>query len=230
LKQTVVFLLLFIFCILSSLFILLNGNEILRRLSEYPNLKATVIICIISLLIYSELVNRSWEFLSQISGSCVAFILQFVGIPLQLFVKLANVDGLGLKYYIFLEHPSLRSYISAGCSGLEGIFFFITLFSVILMFDRKSTNWKAAFSVYLAGIVYMFALNIIRIVFFIVTALWLCNHINNPTGLYYFVWGFHANVGWLLYFTGILLFFAALRRYPLTFGGPPKVSGYLRRK
>jgi len=117
-----------------------------------------------------------------------------------------GVTRFGIKQKIGIEHPSMRVSIGMGCSGLEGIFFFLCAYLLFLFFLKERPTWKRVSLTIVGGIAFMFVLNVFRIVLFFAVALAINAVSVEPEGRAFFKWAFHQNIGWVLYFIGIALF------------------------
>jgi len=134
---------------------------------------------------------------------------------------LASVSIVGLLGYDMsakgnmVEHALFTEEVAPVCSGLEGIFLFIFIFSLILILDWNSYVKKQAFLIYLIGIIYMIFLNILRISAFLIARVEAIGIWGDTEANELFVWFFHANVGWIFYLIGIGIFFTILFRFKI---------------
>ncbi len=184
----------------SSFLVLLNFKELYEKIIRHP---AEVYFSFFagSLFLLFHLANRYlWSWLAAFITIVVYTLLNFVGFDMQ------------PAESRHLHHPLFFASIDASCSGLEGIFLFIFLFSLILLVDWEKYTPKKAALIYLAGIVYMLFLNILRITIFFMGAVWASDIWGQSSASEVFIWLFHANIGWVFYVVGIVIFFALLLR------------------
>jgi len=131
----------------------------------------------------------------EVAGT-VRFLLELMGYEL-LPVKGANV----------IKYADFRIWINAACSGLEGVVFFVAVFSCMMMLDYKSIPIKKIVYGYLAGIVLMLTLNIMRITMFFMFGVWVTQNQGPLAGTKLTLDLFHNNIGWILYMIGMVAFF-----------------------
>ena len=113
--------------------------------------------------------------------------------------------------YFTLWNPDFAISMVMGCSGLEGIFFFLFTYCLVKLFGlEKENSLGKSFVVCCAGVTLMLVLNILRISFFFALSLFLERHYANNQGKAFCEWAFHANIGWFLYLAGLIVFFRTL--------------------
>jgi exosortase/archaeosortase family protein len=193
--------------------ILASGVLVALRPSRAANLlifiiknllpELTFIFVMMLVHVYSvNLVDALWEKLSGIMTICVFNALRFLG------YRMVPAD----KPYV-VEHPLLTGEIYAPCSGLEGATLFVTLYSLLLLLDRRSFSAKTIVVSYLLGPLYMLSLNALRITLYFIAGIWAVERWGAAEGTKLFVELFHGNVGWVIYWIGILAYFAVFYRF-----------------
>jgi exosortase/archaeosortase family protein len=185
----------------SSLFIFINFKEVLQQMKRIPPIKLCCGLLVgTSLLVYDFINIHLWTFLSRITTLSVTKLLVILGLPM--------IKDVSNSYMI--QHPSFGTLVGAPCSGLEGVFFFIAAFSFILMIEPERPSRLRIAVIYCIGIIYMFVLNIVRITFFFLIALWAVQKWGQKEAAELYVSLFHGNIGWLIYTLGLAFFFALL--------------------
>ncbi len=188
--------------ILSSLLVTWNLRIFIERIKHFPFELSFSLFSGGLFWLFHVSVEYFWSHLSAIVTLIIYAFLRALGLNMMY----------GENSYT-LRHPLFSASIGAACSGLEGIFLFLFLFSLVLVIDWNSYSGKGALGIYLAGIAYMFFLNILRVGVFFVAAIWATQRWGKSVASDLFVWFFHANVGWVFYLIGITLFFAVLFRF-----------------
>lgn len=133
-----------------------------------------------------------------------------VGIPR------AILDALGYEMQYEMKHTLqnelLQLEINTACSGLEGIVFFVTVFSFIMMLDYKLLPTRTIVLGYLTGAFFMWVLNLFRITAFFMFGSWAVEKWGEEKGGEFALSLFHNNVGWILYAVGIGVYFILFYR------------------
>jgi exosortase/archaeosortase family protein len=192
----------------TSLFLALSPRTLREALRPYSYRIGYGFIAILGLIYYPVVLDRFWPSLSQATSTLCAIVLQLLGIPI---VELTQGK------VISLWHPRFCAEMVMGCSGLEGVFFFLFSFWLLQVFHTHKTTVERAVGLTLGGCLFLFALNVLRICLFFSAAVFLEKYVASQTSRNFFEWVFHANVGWILYAFGIHLFFQRFCRptYPL---------------
>lgn len=136
------------------------------------------------------------------------------------FLAHALLRGLGLQMDplsepFLLKSPSLAIRVWAPCSGLEGMVFFGFVFALIVLMDWRRYSAAGMVGIALAGLAYMLMLNVLRVTLLFAAGVWAAARWGPERGRTILVWGFHANLGWILYLVGVVLFFAVVFRWRL---------------
>jgi exosortase/archaeosortase family protein len=159
------------------------GTELFRKTARslvYSAL-ATALFYLITQLLWS-----AWRYMA-FAVSQLAYILinAFSGTATLSFVESGPVLGA----------DGFSAGIGAPCSGIESISIYIALFLLLVAYEQKNLNPKRTLIVFAAGLLSVFALNILRI-----TALVLIGTVNPSfaTGM------FHSQAGWALFSALIL--------------------------
>lgn len=172
--------------------------------------RAIVYFCAIALA------SQIFYLLTGISGKMQQVVwLNFlaeptVGIPRTILDILGYGMESGMKHS--LRTPLLDLSINTACSGLEGITFFITIFSFMMMLDYKLLPTRTIVLGYVTGIIFMWALNLFRITVFFMFGSWAVEQWGEEKGGEFALNLFHNNVGWILYAVGIGIYFILFYR------------------
>ncbi len=162
--------------------------------------KELVVSAILSVifLILLKYSLKLWIFFSKIVAKCVYFMLTF-------FFK-------GATYHLedtipLIGIPAIKAKIYAPCSGIEGMWLFVLLFTVLVLTQYKNVNKKKVLFLYLIGIIGAFLLNILRTFCIFV--------IGSFTSREFALGIFHSNVGWILFTLYFLIFTQLTYRWML---------------
>lgn len=187
---------LFTAAILSACFWWLPPRTLLACLNDHCAGMLVGLLALLGLLNYPALLKAAWPLLSRVTGEGVAWLLGCFGY---------DVEKAYTGYNFILAHRDLRIYIGMGCSGLEGLFFFLLAFSAYLTFEQLKAPRKMI-SGALLGVAGIFVLNLVRIALFFIVGVYLNRNWGVNVGTELLVWAFHENIGWVLYFIGISAF------------------------
>lgn len=196
-----VLLLLSLFCFVSALTLFVSSKQWKRLVRTNAILSLTSLISISVLVIYPFLIGSKIDFLCPAIAKCVWFILKLFNYPVQL-----SVISAGWR----IHHPRFPVFISAPCSGIEGMFFFTAIFFMFVCFQKE--NWRVSKFIifYSIGLILMFVLNVFRISSFLMLSYFLMESSLKPHTVQTFSFLFHANVGWVLYSIGLYFYLKAL--------------------
>jgi exosortase/archaeosortase family protein len=156
-----------------------------------------------SLVAYVSILEKNWFWLIQVTGHSVYFVLRALGVQ-------ANLSD--MTYAVGIRHPLLSASINMSCAGMEGMVF---LFFAICLYFAATGVPVSAFKfllISLLGTVFMFFVNIVRIVLFFCVSAWM--NLQGFSGGAFFSFAFHQNIGWLLYLLAIAFFIYRLSTRP----------------
>jgi exosortase/archaeosortase family protein len=182
----------------TSFFLLLSFKEVRAKLASYGFRSVYGGIAALCLVTYPLILEAVWRPLAKVTEVAVFNLLRVLGVG----VWMGYCEG-----NLAIKHPTLNAYISMGCSGLEGIFFFLFTFALLRLFEKHRGGHFRAAIIAVAGIGYMFLLNVVRITLFFVAAINLAKFGDRAQGRDFVMWAFHSNIGWILYLGGLALFF-----------------------
>ncbi|NBV50603.1 hypothetical protein EBR78_05215 [bacterium] len=114
------------------------------------------------------------------------------------------------KKFLWVQHPQLSILIGQGCSGLDGILFYISAFVIFscLNWSRFSVQgWMLSFAY---GILFFVLLNVLRIVFLFVAGIFCVRYVGAQRGLSWISGIFHVHAGYLFYGLGLAAYFQSL--------------------
>lgn len=125
----------------------------------------------------------------------------------------------GDSTYTQLVHPLYVLAIGSGCSGLEGIFFFIFgwLFVRLFKHQYRGGTWLRFL---IAGIAGMYLLNLARLFFLFNVALFSMSYFGQSVTVRLLLGLLHSSIGWVIYSAGFVYIY---RRYVLAHS--PLLSG-----
>jgi len=188
----------------SSLFVWVPLDQWKTRYEANHRPTLAVLTGILCLTAYPFVIEFYWHNLATWVGSCVAYALNFVGLDVRYHMGQS----------LILQHKALTARIMKPCSGLEGIFLFLFAFTLVWGFDQGRLSLRRRLFAYAAGVLFMFSLNVARIVAFFIFSVTVAR---TPLG------GgpertmkalFHSGVGVVLYLVGITLFLMVVYRFP----------------
>lgn len=183
--------------VLSACCVLLRPNDYLRN----PKRLALLPCLFIGSSLY--LYQNGWRWLWLLMGSLTSATTQKIFSLMPSHFVMASFTP---EEAVRLDHPALSVRIGRGCGGGDAIFFFVLTFALILILHPKRakiTQWLGGF---VLGIIWMFFVNIFRIVLLFFTGIALRTYLGEDTGTEIFKWLFHTNVGWLLYVASIFAY------------------------
>jgi exosortase E/protease (VPEID-CTERM system) len=151
------------------------------------------------------LAARAWAPLGQLTIHLVVAVL-------RLFVSPVSMDA--ARHIIATPHFEVE--VSAACSGFEGMGLMLVFGVVWLYLFRAEYRFPRALVLVPAGIVFIYLLNIVRIV-----ALLLIGNAGAPDIA---VGGFHSQAGWLAFTAAALGFSMVARRNPWLAAGAVAAS------
>lgn len=162
------------------------------------------------------------------AGAFTVLVFPFASLGWNLLVKsliwpvkaLVTLFGVYPAFYyvneiLYLVHRNFSANISHYCSGIDGIFLFLLVFSIIATQDPRNISMKRWFAIFAGGVLLMWALNAIRISAFYVLSFYAVQSFGEVYATELFSRLFHSNVGWFLYLFGIVgytLWFESLFR------------------
>ncbi len=184
---------------LSGLTVFTAFPELLGRVRAFGSRLWYLVGALGLLFTYPYVLAAGWPYLVKLTGYSVLAALKLLSFDVTRF-DIANSIG--------IHHPVLRASIGMGCSGLEGIFFFLFAFLLVRLFGGTQASYSRTAKIVSAGVLFMFVLNVFRIVLFFGVAVFINRYSSHPGGRAFFVWAFHQNIGWILYLVGIAGFFS----------------------
>jgi exosortase/archaeosortase family protein len=186
-----------VFTILSAIFILLPPREIFFHPEKH--LIPIAILAGLSKMIGRICFSGLWPPVAKLTAVITCFSLS----PFLTSMS-CEFDAMErASLFHRLNHPLFTIAIGTGCSGLEGVFFFLFMGLLIVMARVEEWGWLKS-SLFLAiGVPGIYAMNILRISVFYVVAIVVHREYGAVESGTAFIALFHSLVGWFLY----LLFF-----------------------
>ncbi len=177
-------------------------SEVLRFVNRRNTAAIYSLVALLSLLNYPVILKFFWKQASFCTAKSVYYIYKLFGVNLNILLTPVsfNLSGSGFGIKIIM-----------GCSGLEGIFFFLFAFSLVQLIAKRGINWGVFFA-YIGGVVLLFGLNIIRISAFYLVGIYFNKISMGRLGRQLIEGAFHNHLGWLLYIAGIFIFIRGYRK------------------
>ncbi|MDE3059768.1 MAG: exosortase/archaeosortase family protein [Pseudomonadota bacterium] len=207
--------------VVSSLFVLVSFADCLGRMIRQPRPAIVAILAASAACNYYWLMRTLWAQMIGWTAHTVHVILRFYGAA-----AFAMPHPKWQGSFIIGSHY-FRASVNPGCNGLEGIFLFNFLLSVMLLLDWQLFRRRSLILLYGLGVIYMFFVNAIRITVLFSIGYWAYRPDAWP-----FMWHFrgatlemfHSYEGWVFYLIAFGLFAAwlyrtTLRRNQLTVNG-----------
>ncbi|NBX69629.1 MAG: exosortase/archaeosortase family protein [Proteobacteria bacterium] len=186
----------------------LRVKELVTFVREKSTAALYALIAVAALLNYPHILKFFWREAAYGTARSVLELYRLFGMNLKFSVTPVsfNLTGEGFAIKIIM-----------GCSGLEGIFFFIFAFSLIQCLHKRDWSWKV-FGAYGLGTVFLFLLNTFRISLFYLMGIQFEKMAMGKAGKKVIEAAFHNHLGWILYLVGIIIFVRLYRKWegPLT--------------
>lgn len=214
----------FTFAIVASLFILIPFGECMKRALANPRLALVAVVAGSSAFNYYWLTNAIWKQMCAWTTELVYAILHLFGTQVHI--------ATGGDTSINLLSPYFNIEVYIGCSGLEGIFLFLFMLSVLFLVDWEAFRKRRLLMFYAIGIIYMFLVNALRIAVYFVLGYWAYNPRSwewvqslqdAPLVLFhtYFGWAFYLGAFWIF----ATCLYAKHRRQVVTFNSIMGATG-----
>ncbi len=145
-----------------------------------------------------------WEKMCQATAASCEWLLRTLGYTISVGVTMDDS-----KQAATLTSEYFTVIVYKACSGIEGVFLFTFLLSLVLLMDWKLLKKLHLIETYLIGFIFMYGMNVLRI-----TSLFLVGHyayMPNASPLMASMQGFplhafHSAVGQVYYFLAFMLF------------------------
>jgi exosortase/archaeosortase family protein len=195
--------------VIAALFIFVPVEEVLLRMAQTPRKSLCALVAGSAACNYYWFMHTLWEQMCTWTSRSALAVLQFLQMNAT-----SNIYT-PWKSSVMIASPYFTIFVNAACNGLEGILLFNFLLSILMLHDWDSFKRKSILFLYAVGIIYIFCVNVLRIVSFFSLGYWA----NHPDA-----WGwvqslkgapvylFHSYVGWVYYFIAFELFAAWLYR------------------
>ncbi len=182
---------------LSSFFVLVPYRSFVKRLRQYPLPAMIAVIAALSPAAYMMFAEYLWERLYGVT----VFSLRMIVLLFDIQAWAGFKEGIG----VFMSNRFAMN-IYAECSGIEGIFLLLYLFSLFLLIDWKLFAGKSLFEWYMVGIFYMLAVNILRMASIFLYGEYLIRSGRESEVVKTTMDMFHSNVGFVFDTIAIALF------------------------
>lgn len=180
--------------IVSALFVRLRPADWFRAAFVDP---VRTGFCVAGLFLYRIFVpcrEMLWPHLSGPTTAAVRAILEATGLS---FLP-SGPDR--------IWHENIKVFIAPACSGLEGVFLFGSMFSMLMALDYKRFGAGRIMAGYAAGAIWMLALNVVRITAIVLVAVGMTDPADPDASGRFVREMFHLNSGWIMYLTGAMVF------------------------
>lgn len=191
--------------LVTALFVRLAPSDWFRAAFADPVRTA---FCIAGLFLYRIFVpcrELAWPYLSGPTTTLARALLEATGLT---FLP-SGPDR--------IWHENIKVFIAPACSGLEGVFLFGSMFSMLMALDYKRFGARWIVAGYAAGTLWMLMLNIIRIAAIVLVAVGMTDPADPDASGRFVREMFHLNSGWIMYLTGAMVFvsiyYGLIRRY-----------------
>ncbi len=190
------------FILVLSFLTTLKFSDLLAYIRKRNSAALYTLVALGSLLNYPVILNFFWREASYLTAKSVYYVYRLFGVPLhfQLTPVSFNLSGGGFAIKIIM-----------GCSGLEGVFFFVFGFSLLQCLEKRDFDWKVV-GAYGVGSVFLFFLNTVRISTFYLLGIHLEKIFEFRKVKGIIEASFHNHLGWILYLLGIIIFVRVYRR------------------
>lgn len=192
--------------VLAGFFILVPFGEALGRLISRPREALILTIAATAAANYYWLTRVIWVQIVDATAHVVYAVLYLFDNSIVINTrKMAEIEMAGIEiysgYFNILVNPS--------CSGLEGIFLFAFMLSVMLLIDWDLFKRRSILLLYALGVILMFFVNALRITAFFTVGYWAYRPdawewVQSLKGAPVFL--FHSYVGWVFYLIAFGLF------------------------
>lgn len=187
--------------VLSAFGLFVSLGSVLKN----PN-RWAIIPC--GLMVFSLVLNLKfggglWTYLLSPLEEMVKHFLMWAGLDQILVMALK-------KKFLWVQHPQLAILIGQGCSGLDGILFYISafvLFSCLNWSRFSAQGWMLSFAY---GVLFFVLLNVLRIIFLFVAGIFCVRYLGLERGLSWVSGIFHVHAGYLIYGFGLAIYFQSL--------------------
>ncbi|MBI5148346.1 exosortase/archaeosortase family protein, partial [Candidatus Pacearchaeota archaeon] len=144
-----------------------------------------------SLIVYwfADFLRSYWLLLSKTVTASVYLLLKISMLKPRVFIK-DGVPWIGARNFVV--------GIIETCSGIEGIAYFLLLYTSLLIFNWRKLNLKNALFAYIPGLIGVFLVNILRVYLTILVGVFYSQDF--AVGL------FHTNIGIFLFIVYFIVF------------------------
>ncbi len=198
-SYTILFAICVAFILLALFLSFFDFKSIIKNSKIYAfEMKIFIIVILLISVLFDLIREHMWLSLSRPTTFIAYKILRIFG-----------YDMVPVFNPIQLKHELVDVLIFAPCSGLEGILFFVMVFSALLIYDGKVYSRSRILLGYFLGMIYMLFLNLIRIIAFVMVSVWAAEKWGTTVGEKILTDFFHSNAGWFFYLIGIIIFITA---------------------
>lgn len=187
----------------SSLFVFVPVAQWKERYVVNHRPTLSVLAGILCLTSYPLIVEYYWHSLASMVGSSVTWTLNAIGLDVRY----------SMGKSLILQHRELTARLMKPCSGMEGIFLFLFAFTLTWGFDKGRLSLRRRIAAYAAGVLFMFSLNVARIVAFFVFSVSVSHSALGRGPEQQIIALFHSGVGLAFYLIGIVAFLWAVYRF-----------------
>ena len=195
------------FAIVSGLFVLVPFREFLQRVKSNPKPTFAAVIASTCAMNYYLLMHSIWDWMVDYTSKIVLVMLKvFLN---DVSTSTGTKDG--VRFFTNVISPYFNISVYSGCNGLEGIFLFVFMLSVLFLYDWEFYKNRRFFLRYFLGVIFMFFINALRISMFFMLG-YVANNPASWSWLHAFTGApltlFHSYVGWVFYLIAFMIFIA----------------------
>jgi exosortase/archaeosortase family protein len=139
---------------LAGLFVSVSFEECRGYAQQQKGRTVLAVFAAATAALYRIFDEKLWYHMCHSSGLVVYWMLHAFHVPI-------NITAMEDNIMLFSQHFTM--HLHGPCSGLEGVFIFMFLLSVLMMIDWPLFKRLPVLEIYLLGFIYMFFMNTLRI-------------------------------------------------------------------
>ena len=196
----------------AGVFIFVNWREFCRYAFRDERMTCVALIGITASACYSLMDKYMWQKMAFSAAQSSGVMLQILGIDADTRVQRERNNEMSTV----LSSDWFTILVYQPCSGLEGIFLFTFLLSIVILLDWKLLKKIHLIETYLIGFIYMYLANVLRITSLFVLGYF--SHAPDASPLLASMQGlplhiFHSFIGQIYYILAFMLFSYLLYAY-----------------
>ncbi len=159
----------------------------------------------LSKVVWVHVASPLWEPTAKLTGKVSYGVLSLMVGNLDTHIRIV-----GERTYTQILHPLYSVAVGAGCSGLEGMFFFSSIWAFLALIKGEPIRSFRWFVSLLGGLVLFYFLNVLRIMIFFLVALGSVYYFGSSA---YSILGgpLHVILGWFMYTLAVYWYWDAFQ-------------------